>query len=272
MLIASQKYGGSITPEPKSADYIVLSPQADHFETHLINTIILQKPAIQSEFIHACIRKGHLVDPEEYSFHGINLKPRRGRPGKVVDLHALRELHAPENELKKKLTQKSGKSRGEKAKTSSKAKKASTDETKSPPQKEAREASPSSSPMQVEVVLTDISAQEPAIAGEDEEDELESEEEDVVGPVSIPPSAPRAVTRSPSPIPPAQGVAYLPGKHYYTADDVKFFEAYVSHLLKYAPEMTMTQLSQKLYKKVSHHILLHATIFTIVPFTGAPSS
>lgn len=90
-----QKYGGKIIPlaDMSQADYIILSPHADTFESQLRQTIILNKPAVQAHFVYGCVEEGVLLDAEEFSFHGVVVKGRKGKPNTTVDLHALREAY-----------------------------------------------------------------------------------------------------------------------------------------------------------------------------------
>lgn len=187
------------------------------------------------------------MDPEDYSFHGVAVRAKKNRPGKTIDLHAMRQAHA-----------------GGKGRQSKKAGKSGTPRRGRPPKKRARvnngprkvstisveapvvaneSATPSTSPMQVERVLSTPESEEDELA---EDNEMTTEAQ-----VGVPIVPDPRVASSPSPKPPTQPVQFVTAKNLYTKEEHEFFCAYVLHLLKSNPDMPVTGLAKKLHQKVS---------------------
>ena len=228
-------------PGMAEGHYVILSSHADNFEAEIKRSIILDVPAVQADFVYECVKEGAILDEEEFSFDGVMVKGKRGKPNKPLDLAALRaeleetlESKPTRRKIKKmretpvkdsrRKTSRDLQHRASSSSIKSKARGGSVNKRikkeESPPEEYARgtRRASSSSTTQTNGHIFD-----------------------------------NDVTRSPSPLPPSnlKLVQYAEGRFRYTPEDDEYFERYVAHLLRGDPDMSVQIMSQKLAEKVS---------------------
>lgn len=247
-LKSQQKHGGIIVTNLIQGDYVILSSHADNFEAEIERSIKLNVPAVQADFVYECIRKDAILDEEKFSFDGVMVKGRRGKPNWPLNLAVLREQLAENNEPKP-------------ARRKSKhAQETSMKDSKRKPTNDSQRRAASSSKATAKggsVSNNRAKRQESSM------EETSSETQDHASSsaqafrhmqtTDFDSNTPRSP--SPSPPPDMKLVQYTEGKYRFTPDDDEYFAKYVAHLLRGDPNMSVQTIAWKLAKRVSGQIV-----------------
>ena len=228
-------------PDMAEGHYVILSSHADNFEAEIKRSIILDVPAVQADFVYECVKEGAILDEEEFSFDGVMVKGKRGKPNKPLNLAALRA------ELEESLESKPARRKVKKMKET--------------PVKDSRRKA--SRDLQHRASSSSIKSK---ARGESVNKRMKKEESPLEQYARGTRRASSSSTthgngyildsnipRSPSPLPPQNPklVQFSEGKFRYTTEDDEYFEKYVAHLLRGDPDMSVQIMSQKLAEKVS---------------------
>ncbi|KAJ3549328.1 hypothetical protein NM688_g5190 [Phlebia brevispora] len=240
VLVEIKKYGGTIVPDIVDADYVILSPHADNFENELRQTLVMDIPAVLPDFIYSCVQEGTILDEEEFSYDGVLVKGKRGKPNYPIDLAAMRAALRPAKPEPRKRGRPKAANKDRKKTTSKKTPRVvSTASSASPAQARNKSAANISAPESHSVA-------EGAYGTSQSSSVQQPDLHDIDGHHDIP--------RSPSPTPPASlKVVESGGKARFTSEDEDYFTIYVAHLLRHDPHISTKHMAEKLHQKLSHH-------------------
>lgn len=236
-------------------DYVILSSHTDTFEAEIERSIKLNVPAVQADFVYECIRKDAILDEEKFSFDGVMVKGKRGRPNRPLNLAALREQLAESNEIKP-ARRKSKKSQ----ETSMKdiKRKRTKDSQRPALASSAKATAEGGSLANKQTTRQDSSMEE---TGSETQDRASSSAQAFrhIQTTDFDSDTPRSP--SPSPPPDMKLVQYTEGKYRYTPDDDEYFAKYVAHLLRGNPDMSIQAISCRLAKRVSGQITHNFSLY-----------
>ncbi|OSD03156.1 hypothetical protein PYCCODRAFT_1451721 [Trametes coccinea BRFM310] len=251
---AIKRNGGKLVPDIADADYVILgSPSTRTFEERLKQACSYEKQAVRPQWVFECVQQNAIVDLEPFSFEGMTVEKKRGRPNAMGKrlivtgpnapkpragksdgffLHEKDELLDDDEDDEDEEDEEAVEEEVRRVKTKGKAK--ATPKAKESSKKKKTEKKAEKTKTRTSQTETGVKADaNPAQASERS-------------------ASPQAFWR-PSPPPPTRVVEHMPGRYLYTKEDHDYVDEYLPILFLRDPDMTQTAVAEKLHAKMPHH-------------------
>ncbi|KAL7285377.1 hypothetical protein ACG7TL_000472 [Trametes sanguinea] len=249
---AIKRNGGKLVPDIADADYVILgSPSTRTFEERLKQACSYEKQAVRPQWVFECVQQNAIVDLEPFSFEGMTVEKKRGRPNAMGKrlivtgpnapkpragksdgffLHEKDELLDDDEDDEDEEDEEAVEEEVRRVKTKGKAK--ATPKAKESSKKKKTEKKAEKTKTRTSQTETGVKADaNPAQASERS-------------------ASPQAFWR-PSPPPPTRVVEHMPGRYLYTKEDHDYVDEYLPILFLRDPDMTQTAVAEKLHAKGS---------------------